>query len=186
MVTTTFAHFDAQIAEARKAVLRELLAWERDFSGAGGAVASGGFDDRIYVFTPQATIIDLPTHGTPVDFAYTLHTDLGHRCRGARVDGVMVPLNTPLAAPWHAVKVTGALFHTQGGLRVDPDARVLRPGRTPLPNLYAGGGAAWASCCNRATRPTASSSSSRIRNSRSSSSCIRRTRSRRATCCRRR
>ena len=52
--------------------------------------------DRIYVFTPQATIIDLPLGGTPVDFAYALHTDLGHRCRGARVDGAMVPLNTAL------------------------------------------------------------------------------------------
>jgi GTP pyrophosphokinase len=93
--------YEQRLAEARKAVLRELLAWERDFSGAAGAagdgaVASGGFDDRIYVFTPQATLIDLPAGGTPVDFAYALHTDLGHRCRGARVDGAMVPLNTPL------------------------------------------------------------------------------------------
>ncbi len=84
---------DERIAEARKAVLRELLAWERDFSGSG---SSASFDDRIYVFTPQATIIDLPAGGTPVDFAYSLHTDLGHRCRGARVDGAMVPLNTRL------------------------------------------------------------------------------------------
>ena len=45
------------------------------------------FDDRIYVFTPQAAVIELPAGATPVDFAYTLHTDLGHRCRGARVDG---------------------------------------------------------------------------------------------------
>jgi GTP pyrophosphokinase len=86
--------FEERMAEARKAVLRELLAWERDFSATGGDTAA--FDDRIYVFTPQATIIDLPAGGTPVDFAYSLHTDLGHRCRGARVDGVMVPLNTPL------------------------------------------------------------------------------------------
>jgi GTP pyrophosphokinase len=93
--------FEDRVAEARKAVLRELLAWERDFSseladapgqGAGGA----HFDDRIYVFTPQATIIDLPAGGTPIDFAYSLHTDLGHRCRGARVDGAMVPLGTRL------------------------------------------------------------------------------------------
>jgi GTP pyrophosphokinase len=93
--------FEDRIAEARKAVLRELLAWERDFSGrAAGASEREGegaaFDDRIYVFTPQATIIDLPAGGTPVDFAYSLHTDLGHRCRGARVDDAMVPLNTPL------------------------------------------------------------------------------------------
>lgn len=87
--------FEERIAEARKAVLRELLAWERDFASQDARDAAA-FDDRIYVFTPQATIIDLPAGGTPVDFAYSLHTDLGHRCRGARVDGVMVPLNTPL------------------------------------------------------------------------------------------
>jgi GTP pyrophosphokinase len=96
--------FEERIAEARKAVLRELLAWQRDTArGAaddserdGVQREAGAFDDRIYVFTPQATIIDLPLDGTPVDFAYSLHSDLGHRCRGARVDGAMVPLNTPL------------------------------------------------------------------------------------------
>ena len=97
---------EERVAEARKAVLRQLLAWERDFSSAGAADgASGdtthaadtrGFDDRVYVFTPQATIIELPAGGTPVDFAYVLHSDLGHRCRGARVDGAMVTLSTPL------------------------------------------------------------------------------------------
>jgi GTP pyrophosphokinase len=88
--------FEERIAEARKAVLRELLAWERDTTQASAAPAGAAFDDRIYVFTPQATIIDLPVDATPVDFAYSLHTDLGHRCRGARVDGAMVPLNTAL------------------------------------------------------------------------------------------
>ena len=96
--------FDAQVAEARKAVLRQLLAWERDFveQGAergaepGVPAGAGMFDDRIYVFTPQAAVVELPAGATPIDFAYTLHTDLGHRCRGAKVDGQMVPLNTPL------------------------------------------------------------------------------------------
>ena len=91
-----------RITEARKAVLRELLAWERDSTAAPSAsVAAHGQaidDERIYVFTPQATIIDLPVGGTPVDFAYSLHSEVGHRCRGAKVDGVMVPLNTPLAS----------------------------------------------------------------------------------------
>ncbi len=54
-------------------------------------------DDHIYVLTPQARVIALPQGATPVDFAYHLHSELGHRCRGARVDGAMVPLNTPLA-----------------------------------------------------------------------------------------
>ncbi len=87
--------FEERMAEARKAVLRELLAWERDFAGQHDS-GTPAFDDRIYVFTPQATIIDLPAGGTAVDFAYALHTDLGHRCRGARVDGVLMTLNTPL------------------------------------------------------------------------------------------
>jgi GTP pyrophosphokinase len=88
--------FEERVALARKAVLRQLLAWERDHAAQ---VAPDGvdFDDRIFVFTPQATVIELPAGATPVDFAYALHTDIGHRCRGARIDGVMVPLNTPLA-----------------------------------------------------------------------------------------
>ncbi|WP_084235737.1 RelA/SpoT family protein [Hydrogenophaga taeniospiralis] len=78
--------------DAKIAVLRQLLAWERDLSGA----AEGLFDDRIYVLTPDAAIVELPQGATAVDFAYSVHTSLGHRCRGARVDGAMVTLNTPL------------------------------------------------------------------------------------------
>jgi GTP pyrophosphokinase len=81
--------------DAKIAVLRQLLAWERDLSGAGQG--EGLFDDRIYVLTPDAAVVELPQGATPVDFAYTVHTNLGHRCRGAKVDGAMVPLNTPLA-----------------------------------------------------------------------------------------
>jgi GTP pyrophosphokinase len=91
--------FDVQVAEARKAVLRQLLAWERDFfeGVAEGVAGDAVFDDRIYVFTPQAAVVELPAGATPIDFAYHLHTDLGHRCRGAKLDGVMVPLNTPMS-----------------------------------------------------------------------------------------
>ena len=78
--------------DAKIAVLRQLLAWERDLSGA----SQGLFEDRIYVLTPDAAIVELPQGATPVDFAYSVHTSLGHRCRGARVDGAMVPLNTSL------------------------------------------------------------------------------------------
>ena len=80
--------------DAKIAVLRQLLAWERDLSGT--APQHGLFEDRIYVLTPDAAVVELPAGATPVDFAYTVHTELGHRCRGARVDGAMVPLNTPL------------------------------------------------------------------------------------------
>jgi GTP pyrophosphokinase len=103
---------DERIAQARKAVLRQLLAWERDFAAEPSA-RSG--DDRIYVFTPQATVVELAAGSTPIDFAYALHTDLGHRCRGARVDGALVPLNTTLANG-QTVEVTAA---KEGGPSLD-------------------------------------------------------------------
>jgi GTP pyrophosphokinase len=87
--------------DAKIAVLRQLLAWEREMSTeASGVLSQSGtdalFEDRIYVLTPNAAIVELPKGATPIDFAYTVHTNLGHRCRGAKADGVMVPLNTPL------------------------------------------------------------------------------------------
>jgi len=79
------------------AVLRQLLAWERDLTETTQAQGIQGlFEDRIYVLSPEAAVIELPQGATAVDFAYTVHTSLGHRCRGARVDGILVPLNTPL------------------------------------------------------------------------------------------
>ena len=72
---TASGEYDAKIA-----VLRQLLAWERDLSGS--LQDKGLFEDRIYVLTPDAAIVELPQGATPVDFAYTVHTNLGHRCRG--------------------------------------------------------------------------------------------------------
>ncbi|MBV8125123.1 MAG: bifunctional (p)ppGpp synthetase/guanosine-3',5'-bis(diphosphate) 3'-pyrophosphohydrolase, partial [Paucibacter sp.] len=88
--------FEDKVAQARKAVLRQLLAWERDFVEGGEQAKEAVFDDRIYVFTPQAAIVELSAGATPIDFAYAVHTDLGHRCRGAKLDGQMVPLSTRL------------------------------------------------------------------------------------------
>lgn len=105
--------FEEQVARARKAVLNQLLAWERDATHA--AEGAPGFDDRIYVFTPQATIVELTTGATPVDFAYTVHTDLGHRCRGARIDGQMLPLNTPL----HSGQTVEIIATKEGGPSLD-------------------------------------------------------------------
>ncbi len=98
--------FVAQRYDEKISYLRRLLSWKTE---VGDAVAEGDthkewtekirsatLDDRIYALTPQARVIDLPRGATPIDFAYQVHTDVGHRCRGARVDGVMVPLNTPL------------------------------------------------------------------------------------------
>ena len=81
--------------DAKIAVLRQLLAWQQDV--AEGSVSTALLDDRIYVLTPDAAIVDLPQGATAVDFAYAVHTNLGHRCRGARVDGQMVTLSTPLS-----------------------------------------------------------------------------------------
>jgi len=83
----------------RMAVLRQLLAWERDLSAENGSnrnVAENSSDDRIYALTPEASIIELSQGATPIDFAYAVHTELGHRCRGAKVDGALVPLSTLL------------------------------------------------------------------------------------------
>lgn len=82
----------ASAYDAKIAVLRQLLAWQSDLSETANQL----FDDAIYVLTPHAAIVELPKDATPLDFAYSLHTDLGHRCRGAKVDGHMVPLHTPL------------------------------------------------------------------------------------------
>ena len=84
--------------DAKIAVLRQLLAWERDLTATDSPVSDSAaiLSDRIYVLTPEAAVVELPRGATAIDFAYTLHTDLGHRCRGAKLDGVMVPLNTPL------------------------------------------------------------------------------------------
>jgi GTP pyrophosphokinase len=77
--------------------MRQLLAWEREFAAPATPTAPAPTsEDRIYVLTPQYTVVELTAGATAVDFAYALHTDLGHRCRGARVDGALVPLNTPL------------------------------------------------------------------------------------------
>ncbi|VCU72279.1 GTP pyrophosphokinase [Pigmentiphaga humi] len=78
--------------------IRQLLAWKDDVQVDDelGQSALKALADNVYVLTPQARVIELAPGATPVDFAYQVHTDLGHRCRGARVDGVMVPLNTRL------------------------------------------------------------------------------------------
>jgi GTP pyrophosphokinase len=111
--TAATDQYDRQLAW-----MRQLLAWNTEVAqrpgvGAGTAAAStldsGSVtkrgsavllskppEERIYVLSPQARVIELPAGATPVDFAYYLHTDLGHRCRGARIDGQMVPLQTQL------------------------------------------------------------------------------------------
>ena len=75
--------------------LREVLAWHRDMAkstGVSDVIETEFLEDRVYVFTPDGDILDLPQGVTPLDFAYHVHSEVGHRCRGARVNGRIVPL----------------------------------------------------------------------------------------------
>ncbi len=83
----------ASADEQKVAWLRQLLQWRAEVDRP---LPSAVADERIYVLTPQGRVVELPAGATPVDFAYHVHTELGHRCRGARVDGALVPLNRPL------------------------------------------------------------------------------------------
>jgi len=88
------AKFDEKIAW-----LRQILEWKEDLADQGNMreqFKNELFHDQVYVLTPQGKVIALPKSATPVEFAYTLHTDLGHRTRGAKVDGNIVPLNYKL------------------------------------------------------------------------------------------
>ena len=110
-IRTRAMHHHADLGVAAhwryKEGLQQRLDWSRRFLEST-VQASGGpdlierfrqvaFHDRIYVLTPQGRIIDLPAGATALDFAYAVHTDIGHRCRGAKVDGAIVPLTQPLA-----------------------------------------------------------------------------------------
>ncbi len=80
--------------------LRQLLDWQKEAVDPGEFLESLRFDLRgqeVYVFTPKGDVIALPTGSTPVDFAYSVHTEVGHRCIGARVNGKLVPLESRLA-----------------------------------------------------------------------------------------
>ncbi len=79
--------------------IRQLMEWRQDVTDAQEFVSgmkTDVFQDRAYVFTPKGDVIDLPRHATPIDLAYHIHTELGHRCRGAKVNGRLVTLDTPL------------------------------------------------------------------------------------------
>ncbi|MCU0510887.1 MAG: TGS domain-containing protein, partial [Anaerolineae bacterium] len=91
---TTEDEYDEKIAW-----LRQLLTWKDEVADSSDWIShykKAALDETLYVITPQGKVVDLGKGATPVDFAYRVHTDLGHRCRGARVDGQLVPLNTPL------------------------------------------------------------------------------------------
>jgi GTP pyrophosphokinase len=81
------------------ALLREILSWRDDIADASNWIEQfkrAALDDTIYIMTPQGQVVDLARGATPIDFAYHVHTEIGHRCRGAKVDGVLIALNKPL------------------------------------------------------------------------------------------
>ena len=101
------SNFKSQAYDEKIAWLRQLLAWKTDVTDAVAGqedlqkewvekLKATSLDDRIFVLTPQARVLELPVGATPIDFAYHLHSEVGHRCRGAKIDGTMVPLNTQL------------------------------------------------------------------------------------------
>lgn len=112
------ANYDAKIA-----LLRQVMAWQREVSNENTAKSDQAvqdlFADRIYVFTPTGDIIDLPQGATPLDFAYLIHSEVGHRCRGAKVNGVMVPLT-------HALQ-TGARVEILTAKQASPSRDWLNP-----------------------------------------------------------
>jgi GTP pyrophosphokinase len=118
--------------------MRQLLGWQKDLAGAVALPES----THIYAMTPQGRVIELPKGSTAIDFAYHVHSDLGHRCRGAKVDGQLLPLTTPLqngqtveivASKSIDVSAATALLslqanvHTVRAVRVGPSRDWLNP-----------------------------------------------------------
>ncbi|WP_034946721.1 GTP diphosphokinase [Erwinia oleae] len=97
--TTTGSARGASGHEERIAWLRKLIAWQEEMADSGemlDEVRSQVFDDRVYVFTPKGDVVDLPAGSTPLDFAYHIHSDIGHRCIGAKIGGRIVPFTYQL------------------------------------------------------------------------------------------
>ncbi|HHH44774.1 MAG TPA: GTP diphosphokinase [Gammaproteobacteria bacterium] len=93
------AHYDSGF-EKKVAWLRQVLEWKDEEQSADEFVdrfKSESIGERVYVLTPQGKVIDMPAGATALDFAYHIHTDVGHRCRGVKVDGRIVPLNYELS-----------------------------------------------------------------------------------------
>lgn len=95
--------------EDKIAWLRQVLEWHEELEGEGTRklMRNHMAENRIYVFTPEGHVVDLPNGATPLDFAYRVHTEVGHRCRGAKVNNKIVPLNTPLKTSDQVQILTG-------------------------------------------------------------------------------
>lgn len=104
-VKSSSDHYEEKIAW-----LRQVLEWHEELGDIGGLAEQLRVDiepDRVYVFTPDGHAIDLPKGATPLDFAYRVHTEIGHNCRGAKVNGRIVPLNYGLQTGEQVEIITG-------------------------------------------------------------------------------
>jgi GTP pyrophosphokinase len=116
------AHWRYKEGAARDAAYDRKIEWLRELLVPAGEAESDSdflsrvradlFEDRVYALTPKGEVVDLPAGATPIDFAYHVHTDLGHRCRGARVNGRIVPLDHRLA--------NGEVVEIIGGKQAQP------------------------------------------------------------------
>ncbi|GAB5379145.1 MAG: GTP diphosphokinase [Aliiglaciecola sp.] len=103
--------------------LRKILLWQEEVAESGDLVEelrSQVFDDRVYVFTPKGDVIDLPLGSTPLDFAYYVHSNVGHRCIGAKIDGRIVPFTYQLQ--------TGDQVEVLTGKNLNPSRDWMHPG----------------------------------------------------------
>ena len=117
--------------EAKISWLRQASEWRQDVKDAGQFVEtlkSDVFPERVYVFSPKGDIVDLPQGATPVDFAYQIHTEIGHRCRGAKVNGRLVPLNYQLRTG-EQVEILTAKKGAPSRDWLNPDLRYLTTAR---------------------------------------------------------
>lgn len=117
--------------QRKVAWLRQLLEWRDEIADAAefmDSVKSDVFEDRIYVFTPRGEVVDLPAGSTPIDLAYAIHTEVGHRCRGAKINGRIVPLTWRLR---NAEQVEILTVKTGGPSRdwLSPHAGYIRSSR---------------------------------------------------------
>jgi GTP pyrophosphokinase len=89
--------------------LRQVLEWHEELEEGpvSELLSRDNATDRVYVFTPEGHVVDLAAGSTPLDFAYRVHTSVGHRCRGAKINGKIVPLNTPLQTSDQVIILTG-------------------------------------------------------------------------------
>ena len=116
----------AEVAYERQiAWARQLISWKED---AWDQLKHHEIDDHIYVLTPLGKVISLEKGSTPIDFAYAVHTNLGHRCRGARVDGAMVPLETALQNG-HTVEIIAVKHGGPSRDWISPDKHYIRSQR---------------------------------------------------------